>query len=416
MKTVLVTLLAALLGSGIGFWRAYSQLANNPHVVGEDISLDSLALASASVERESQANDGTRTASIPALSIAKVEVLDGAYLDFGTMKRGTSRSHGFRFKNVGLGPLELAVKGSTCKCTIGSLEKSVLAPGEESTVSLKWTAEGNLTDFSQTATIGTNDPRQLEVQLSIRGKIGQNCVIEPRELNFGEFSARDTFTKTFKVYYYEESPLWLHSQWGDIDEKHIKVSNEIRKVQPGEIPEHADARYLADVTVEVLPGLPAGPINGQVRLAVGEKEQFPMSVRCTGKCVSDLRIVGGPNYNERANVFDAGIFTCEAGGEKLFWIAARNTDGKDIALKFKKITPETLEGAFEINIGEPTRNPTQTLFPVRIIVPKGCREIARGGTSSDNFIKMFFETDLDEASDIGIYMKLVVEKEESITF
>jgi len=421
MKTVLIALLAALLGSGLGYWRAFSELANNPHIIGDDISLESLANAAAEVALKDNADkldkSSETTGFITSLSIAKVETPDGTSLDFGTMKRASSRSHGFRFKNVGLGPLELSVKGSTCKCTIGSLEKSVLAPGEETNVSLNWTAEGNLADFSQTATIGTNDPRKLEVQLSIHGKIGQNCVIEPQELNFGEFSARDTFTKTFKVYSYEESSFTLRSYWAELEEKHIKVSNEIRKLTAGEIPEHADARYIAEVKVEVSPGLPAGPVNGQVRIDVGtDEERYPMSVRTTGKCVSDLRIVAGPSYNERANVFDAGIFRSEFGGEKLFWIAARKIDGKEVGLKLKKIVPETLEGAFEINIGEPTKNSTQTLFPVRIQIPIGCRQIARGGTSPDNFVKMFFETNSESASEISLYMKLVVEKEDSLAF
>jgi len=289
-------------------------------------------------------------------------------------------------------------------------------PGEETEVGLKWTAEGVLTDFSQTATIGTSDPRKLEVQLSIHGKIGQSYVLEPEELSLGEFSARDTFTKTFKLYSYEETPLWLAAYWADLDESRIKITKEVRRLEKGEVPEHADARYVADVQVNIAPGLPAGPVNGQVRIDVGEVDKFPLSLRCTGKCVSDLRIVAGPNYNERANVFDAGIFLSEQGGEKLFWVAARNKDGKQLGLKLKKMSPENLTGAFDIIIGEPTRNPTQTLFPVRIQIPKGCREIARGGTSPNNFIKMFFETDLEEASEISLYMKLVVEKVESNNF
>jgi hypothetical protein len=420
MKTIVFVFFAAILGSGFGYWRAASEAANNPHIIGEDIDLDSIKVASEAVERQSMKNQipkNTATSGIISkLSIAKVEMPDGTSLDFGTMKRGSSRSHSFRFKNVGLAPLELTVKGSTCKCTIGSLEKSVLAPGEETQVGLKWTAEGNLSQFSQTATIGTNDPRQLEVQLSIHGKIGQSYVLEPEELSFGEFSARDGLTKTFKLYSYEETPLWVNGFWADLDERRIKVTNEVRRLQPGEVPEHADARHVADFKVEVAPGLPAGPVNGQVRLDVGETEKYPLSVRCTGKCVSDLRIVAGTDYNERANVFNAGIFVSEKGGEKLFWVAARNKDSKQIGLKLKKITPENLQGTFDVVIGEPTRNPTQTLFPVRIQVPKGCREIARGGTSSDNYIKLFFETDQEEASEISLYMKLVVEKEESINF
>ncbi len=420
MKTIVFVFLAAILGSGFGYWRASSQAANNPHIIGEDINLESIAIASEVIEKQKKENVSPKNTAtsgiISQLSIAKVETPDGTTLDFGTMKRGSSRSHSFRFKNVGLAPLQLTVKGSTCKCTIGSLEKSVLAPGEETQVALKWTAEGILSELSQTATIGTNDPRQLEVQLSIHGKIGQSYVLEPEELSFGEFSARENLTKTFKLYSYEETPLWVNGFWADLDERRIKVSNEVRRLEPGEVPEHADARYVADFKVDIAPGLPAGPVNGQVRLDVGEEEKYPLSVRCTGKCVSDLRIVAGPNYNERANVFDAGIFVSEKGGEKLFWIAARNKDSKQLGLKLKKLTPENLQGAFEVIVGEPKRNPTQTLFPVRIVIPKDCREIAMGGTSPNNFIKLFFETDQEEASEISLHMKLVVEKEESINF
>lgn len=39
-------------------------------------------------------------------------------------------SHEFKFRNVGNGPLFLDMGGSTCKCTIGDLDKSVLKPGE----------------------------------------------------------------------------------------------------------------------------------------------------------------------------------------------------------------------------------------------------------------------------------------------
>ena len=68
-----------------------------------------------------------------------VEVVGGVSYDFGNMKLGESMSHEFPFRNTGDGPLNLTMGTSTCKCTIGNLNKSVLQPGEETMIKLTWT-------------------------------------------------------------------------------------------------------------------------------------------------------------------------------------------------------------------------------------------------------------------------------------
>jgi len=343
-------------------------------------------------------------------SIPKVEVVGGTELDFGTMKIGTERSHDFRIKNSGQAPLELSVLGSTCKCTIGSLEKSSLQPGEETAVKLTWKAEGVLKDFAQTATIGTNDPRQREVLLTIRGRIGRTYIVEPEEINFGEFSTRESFTKTFKLYSCEETELviWSH-YWADLDQPRVKVESSIRRLASNEVPELADARYVADFKVNVSPGLPAGPINGQVHIEVGP-DKTPIAVRCSGKCVSDLRIVAGTNYDPKINTLNMGTIKSEEGGSKSFLIAARNSADRKLELRLKKILPESLQDHFDVEIDQPIEKESQSLFRVNVRIPKGTPAFNRGGTSPTNFIKMFFETNLDLSNEISINLRLIVEE------
>ncbi len=408
MRTFFIAFILSILGGGVGYWRAKAEQYRVGDVIGENLDLASLAAASREVERTNERLTES-TGVVSADSIPKVEVIEGTELDFGTMRIGTERSHHFRLKNAGQAPLELSVLGSTCKCTIGSLEKSSLLPGEETQVKLTWKAEGVLREFAQTAKIGTNDPRQTEVLLTIRGKIGRTYVVEPEELNFGDFSARESFTKTFKLYSCEETELAVNAYWAETDQKLIKVDSSVRKLASNEVIEVADARYVADFTVNVSPGMPAGPMNGQVHIEAGP-EKTPISVRCSGKCVSDLRIIAGLNYDRGTNSLSMGTFKSEDGGEKTFHIAARNATNQNIELKLKKILPESLKDYFDVEIGNPTQNDSQSLFRVTVKIPKGTPSFNRGGTTSSNYVKMYFGTNLELSSEISINVKLVVEE------
>jgi len=408
MRTFFIASILAILGGGLGYWRATSEHRRVGDVVGDNLDLASFASVSSEFDERTEKSLET-TGVVSADSIPKVEVIGGTELDFGTMKIGTERSHNFRIKNSGKALLELTVLGSTCKCTMGSLEKSKLEPGEETQVKLTWKAEGVLRDFAQTAKIGTNDPRQTEVLLAIRGRIGRTYVVEPEELSFGEFATRESFTKTFKLYSCEETELVASGYWADLDQPLVKIERTIRRLASNEVPELADARYVAEFKVNVSPGLPAGPINGQVHIEAGP-DKTPISVRCSGKCVSDLRIIAGTNYNPKINTLTMGTFKGDEGGEQTFLIAARNARNQKVELKLKEILPESLKDHFEVEIGEPTDNGSQSLFRVNVKIPKGTPPFNRNGTTPTNFIKMFFETNMDLSNKISINLRLIVEE------
>ncbi len=75
----------------------------------------------------------------------------GEEFDFGVMEPGTKGEHTFVVKNSGDAPMTLEVIGSTCKCTIGKLDKSELQPGEETNINLTWDDKSTSEQFGQSS-------------------------------------------------------------------------------------------------------------------------------------------------------------------------------------------------------------------------------------------------------------------------
>lgn len=408
MRSFVTALLVTVLGGAVGYWRAGAEWNQRGDKIGDDTVAPEVQTGLERILAFPNQVD-LRAGSVSPDAIPKVSVIGGTLFNFGTMLAGTERSHAFRIRNDGKATLKLEVLRSTCKCTIGTLKKNTLEPDEETTVELTWKAEGVLQDFSQTATIGTNDPRQLEVQLAIVGKLGRTYITIPEELSFGEFSAQDAFEKEFKLYSFEESPLIINAYWADLDQPAITVHHIVRKLEPNEIPEYAEARYVADFTVKVAPGLPAGPLNGQVHMEVG-KDRIPLSVRCSGACVSNLRILAGSNYAQSLNSLQMGRIPSKDGGASKFHVAARKTGDEPIEMKLKEIVPAEVVPHLQVEIGEPIQKSQQTLFPVILKIPKDTPAMNYSGSGGENAVKLTFTTNLEGSNEIPINIRFIVEE------
>jgi hypothetical protein len=101
--------------------------------------------------------------------------------EFGTMAVNEEQKHTFKIRNKGEGPLELEVGPSTCKCTVGTLSKKKVMPGESVDVELSWRAKETTQNFAQSATIWTNDPDAPDVQFKVYGKVVEKYVVIPEK-------------------------------------------------------------------------------------------------------------------------------------------------------------------------------------------------------------------------------------------
>ena len=105
-------------------------------------------------------------------SKAKVYVEQSVW-DFGTVDPGSVQlSHSFRIQNQGSTDLVLRLAGSTCKCTVSKLEKSILPPGEWTSIEVVWNTGGETSDsFSQSAFIETNDLDHRTLEFQVKGTV-----------------------------------------------------------------------------------------------------------------------------------------------------------------------------------------------------------------------------------------------------
>ena len=109
----------------------------------------------------------------------EVEVTSALTHDFGIMAQESEGKYGWIFQNKGKGILELRNLGTDCSCTIAQIGKTdaqgktmlPVDPGKEERVELTWNTRQINGAYKKSAKIGTNDPRQPFVMLSVEGKV-----------------------------------------------------------------------------------------------------------------------------------------------------------------------------------------------------------------------------------------------------
>ena len=148
----------------------------------------------------SERNDLLREVPTEQRPIAFVK---SATHDFGMLDPHYTATHRFDIENRGGHPLALKVLETTCKCTVGELDHSVVEPGETATITMTWNTGYKAEKYTQTALVETNDPVRKTLELSVKGEVRAEFIVPERI----EFKASDPAEQTeanFVVF----SQLW----------------------------------------------------------------------------------------------------------------------------------------------------------------------------------------------------------------
>lgn len=123
--------------------------------------------------------------------------------DFGMLDPHTTATHTFQVSNGGDDPLALEVRETSCKCTVGDLQDSLLDPGESTTVTLTWNTGYKAEKYEQTATLVTNDPVTPSLQLSVLGEVKAQLIV-PETVQLQKSDRAKVTKGSFVIY----SQLW----------------------------------------------------------------------------------------------------------------------------------------------------------------------------------------------------------------
>ena len=339
-----------------------------------------------------------------AVGTPRVEVPGGTSFAFGNMKLGESMSHEFPFRNAGDGPLSLTMGNSTCKCTIGDLEKSILEPGEQTMIKLTWTPKAPSLDFSQSATIITSDPLRSEVQLSILGKVGQSIVFIPPALSLGDFSSTETSTHKLKVFSHMEGVTVDSLTWSDPEGiKHVSISK--TEIDPATDPENSKAFKAYDVTVTIKPGMRLGPMNARILATTNMGDKLdPIELLVSGRISGDTELIGGPSFDAAKATLTIGTVSRK---EETVVRLQLSLQGAEKAGAVPKVVSVVPAGSLEVEIGDPRETASRRLFPIVFKVPKGAPIATFPGSSPKNFGKVIIKPS-ENSAEVPIYIKLSV--------
>jgi hypothetical protein len=382
---------------------AYGELS--PAASGGDRSATEADTASVS-DRGASASTGRDRSSEP---IGRVEVMGGTVYDFGRMNRGETGQYTFRFVNVGGGPLRLEVLGSTCKCTIGTLEKEVLAPGEQTEIRLEWTSQNVLESFGQSARIRTSDPDQPEVKLTIQGSVIDAIVAVPSQLSVGDIRSTDEVERVVRIYSYHRRPLEIESlSWGTpATEDRVELSHEIRKVNLTDPPDYSDAYNVAEIRVRLKPGLPNGMLRGRVVVVTNQDEGIDRGFELFGAVVGPVRVVAGSRYDDQKNLMTLDGVRRDPEPQYKWFLAFRGVEDADsLTVTAENLRPE--EG-FQIEFGEPLQRGTQTMLPVTLKVTDPQAVSLWSGSSSKNFGRVVFLSNVVGAEEFPVSLRFIAE-------
>ena len=371
-------------------------------------------------------------ASLPT-GLAKVQLVGGAKHDFGVMEPGEEGEHAFAIKNVGEEPLKLRIGATSCKCTLGSLDKESLLPGEQTEVKLSWTVKTESGEFSQTAQLHTNDPTEPVISLAVSGRVVREIDIVPKALSFGEIASGESIELDAKVYSYFDGMI-EHTETKFTSEEMTQLSTfDVEEYEPTEKEdrEHADANQAFRLKVTIEPGLQQGSVSqkllfGFKMLADGESGSSGVDSNdeaddgyvvapTTGRIVGKLSMIPNPKLTGREGggyIYNFGRLEKDDPLTGKAFVVLKGSERGNTKLTIGRVKPK---GVMSATLGDPLSKGSMTLYPLELTLAPGDEPIQRLGMNKDDYGMVWVESNNPKVPRMRIGVKFAIPSRKTMT-
>jgi hypothetical protein len=256
---------------------ATSSSAQSPSGFGSGFSTGSASSSTSTNESGGTSGGLSPLIQGPASSggIPKAEAIDPIY-NFGTAPSGPPVKHVFKIRNAGTGTLTIDGVTTSCGCTAAKPTKNSLAPGEESDIAVTFDTIGEKGPSTRTITVVTNDPKQRQLELTLKGDLRAQVEAAPPFVAFGivkhgvEKTSRVTIADLVNDKELQVGPITNSSA-------NVKVSQELR----------TDGKPGAMLTVTVLKSMPVGPFDDTIKV---KTSRAPLNIAVYGTVTGDLTV------------------------------------------------------------------------------------------------------------------------------
>lgn len=384
MKPFAIFLICTILGSAVGAGAAYRKVS---------LENDFGAITNAELARPVSEVKETPT----------VEVEGGELYEFGKIELGAKGRHTFVLRNVGTGPLTLTKEGTTCKCTVSELADGNVAPGESAEVTLEWKAEEYSAHYSQTATIGTNDPKRPKVELRISGSVVKSVALEPYEVRFSRISAGESSKAAVKMLAFKDEQIEIEDLTfeGEHQENYAVTQ---RPLTTEELKAEGDAKSGHLLEIEVKPGLPLGANRQMLKIKTSSEFAPELELPVSGNVVGDITVVSTHKFHRDRNVLMLNRVKSSEGAKATIHLIVKGPHREEVTVQLKKVSPNYLQ--VEIDEIQSLNEGLIRRVPVHLTIPTGVPSGNFHGPDRDKMGRISLEVqghpEIKEV-DVGVY-------------
>ena len=225
----------------------------------------------------------------------KLEIVGGKSHQFDVMVVGAKGGHSWEFKNVGRGPLEVWLEETTCSCTVATLKsaegekarKITIAPGKSAPIEVDW--EGRKAGrFGQAATIGTTDPDNRSITLTILGTVVAPVEVRPSEtIVLPDALPEEARSTNLAIVSVDRPDLKLVKV---ASTKPEAIITEVKPMAAGDL-ERLKVKSGYDVAVKVKPGLPTGRFTEEILVETDHPSRPSLKVTVAGNTVGPISVL-----------------------------------------------------------------------------------------------------------------------------
>ena len=386
MRILGIILAAAIVGTLVGGAVAYVEVRSDVDPVNE-------------LPGELQVAARASNEALP-----KAEVVE-PHFNFGTMQRGTTKSHEFEIRNAGVAPLKLRAGATTCKCTLSEVSEDAIAPGATTRVKVQWTAKSDNGPFRQTASIFTNDPLRPSLELSVDGEILSASGVEPPDLGFGKVAVGDSATAQVYVMSMLQDDLTVSAPELSDAATRDRFDVKIEPVDTKDLPNKSAKRGVR-VTVTAKPGLPVGRFAQWLSVKTNLADAETLEIPVQGQIVGDIS-VHGTGWSEEQGALKIGSVKSSEGYKGKLNIVIRGEDADKVAFQLKSADPPELK----VTVGEPRKlKDTLVQVPLEIELPPGMRPMVRLDTAQGEPGHIVLSTTHPKIKELALGVHFAVER------
>ena len=372
---------------------------------------------------------------------AVVEMLDDTDFDFGVMGPGEEGTKIFRVRNVGESNLTLRVGATTCKCTLGELEKSALGPGDETEITLTWKVKENSREFSQSAQIITNDPTSPAITLKIHGRVISDFEVVPEKWTFTDVATGESFEVSGEIYNYSGSAIEPGKLEFTSQDMTALAEFSVQRIPEDEIDElRKGAIEGFRVTAKVAAGMRQGAVSqnllfgfhtidgdgrsetdiqenpGEENAAIvagkdevdeddaAEKPDSIIPIATKGRIVGPLSMLESSKLRGRAGggyQYSFGRIPKDGSLTATAFVVLKGKERENTTLTVGEVSPK---GMVQASFGAPKVRGSMVLYPLTIQLTPGDNPVDRLGKNQDDYGKVWIESDNPNVSKMGIVL------------